>query len=550
MDNLYDAVIVGGGAAGLTAALYLARARYRVLLLEKDQLGGQITITAEVVNYPGIERASGEAITAVMRRQAENFGTEFLTAEVTGLELADPVKTVHTTVGDIKTFGVVLAPGAQPKAVGFRGEEEFKGHGVAYCATCDGEFFTGLDVFVVGGGHSAADEAAFLTTYARHVTVLVRRGEFRCPRGMVERLEQNPKITIRYNTVLEEVAGDSVPRSLHLKDTLTGETTDYQPEAGETFGVFVFVGFTPATAFLEGLVELDEAGYIVTDEHLKTTVDGVYAAGDVRPKHLRQMITAAADGAIAATELERHITALREQTGLVPQPAELARSSGGAAAATEETGPAASGPPATPTATSGRFSPEMRAQLDGVFQQMAAPLELRATLDDRPVSLELKEFLTDLVALTDRLTLTTETGSELAPRVAIWRDGQPTGLAFHGVPGGHEFNSFIIALYNAAGPGQAVDAATQARIDAIDRPTDIKILVSLSCTMCPATVMAAQQIAARNAFVTAEAFDLNHFPHLRQRYSVMSVPCVVVNDEDKVHFGKMNVTQVLDLLGH
>ena len=548
MDNLYDAVIVGGGPAGLTAAIYLARARYRVLLVEKDQLGGQITITAEVVNYPGIETASGEHITSIMRRQAENFGTEFLAAEVTGFDLDGPIKTVRTSAGDLKTFGIVLAPGAQPKGVGFAGEAEFKGHGVAYCATCDGEFFTGLDVLVVGGGHSAADEAAFLTTYARHVTILVRRGEFRCPRSMVERLEQNPKITIRYNTEIAELSGDSVPRSAILRNTVDGTTTEFKPANGETFGVFVFVGFTPATAFLGDLVELDAAGYILTDDALKTNRDGVYAAGDVRPKTLRQMITAASDGAIAATELERHITAMREQTGQVPQPPELARSGAGAGA---QAGAGAEAPAAQSAgATSGRFGPDILAQLQPLFAAMAAPLELRATLDDRPVSAELKDYLTDLVALSDKLSLTTETtGDEFAPCVAVWRDGRPTGLAFHGVPGGHEFQSFVIGLYNAAGPGQALDDATVARINAIDQPTRIKILVSLSCTMCPATVMAAQQVAARNPNVTAEAFDLNHFPQLRQQYSVMSVPGLIVNDDPTIHFGKMNVGQVLDALG-
>jgi thioredoxin reductase (NADPH) len=548
VDNLYDAVIVGGGPAGLTAAIYLARARYRVLVVEKDQIGGQITITAEVVNYPGIERASGEQITSVMRQQADNFGTEFLSAEVTGFDLDGPIKTVRTSAGELKTFGIILAPGAQPKPVGFRGEEEFKGHGVAYCATCDGEFFTGLDVFVVGGGHSAADEAVFLTTYARHITILVRDDVFHCPRSMVERLEQNPKITIRYHTELDELTGDSVPRAARIRDTHDNTATDYQPPAGETFGVFVFVGFTPATGFLGDLVELDADGYIVTDDNLKTRWDGVYAAGDVRPKPLRQMITAASDGAIAATELERHIAAMRDQTGQVPQPAELARSSGGAKDLAGDAGVAAA--TSSASAGSGRFTPEIRAQLEGLFTTMAAPLELRATLDDRPVSAELKEFLTGLVALSDNLSLTTETDSVgFAPSVAVWRDGQPTGIAFHGVPGGHEFNSFVIGLYNAAGPGQPLDEATQARIAAIDTPTAIKVFVSLSCTMCPTTVMAAQQIAANNSLVTAEAFDLNHFPQLRQEYSVMSVPCLIVNDDKQVHFGKMNVAQVLDALG-
>ena len=536
-DNLYDAVIVGGGPAGLSAAIYLGRARYRVLVVEKDKIGGQITITAEVVNYPGIESASGEHITATMRKQALTFGAEFLAAEVTGLDLDSPVKTVSTTAGDLRAFGVVLAPGAQPRTVGFTGEQEFKGHGVAYCATCDGEFFTGLDVFVVGGGLAAAEEAIFLTKYARHVTILVRRDELSCPRSVVEQVEADPNITVRYHTVVEEVHGDSVLRGATLRDTADGTLTHYVPPDGESFGVFVFAGYAPATGFLDGVVELTPDGYIVTDAELKTAVDGVYAAGDVRVKPLRQMVTAAADGAIAATELERHIARMQAETGLVPQAHAPAKP------APEPV------PSAEPGPTSGFLTADMRAQLCSLFAKMARPVELRAALDDRPVSAEVRGFLDEFCAVDDHLSwAVADSADGLTPRVELWCDGRDTGLAFHGVPGGHEFNSFVVGVYNAGGPGQPADDATRARIEAIAEPTDIKVFVSLSCTMCPTTVMSAQRIASLNPLVRAWTYDLNHFPDLRQQYSVMSVPCMVVNDTD-VHFGKMNVEEVLDAIG-
>jgi thioredoxin reductase (NADPH) len=307
--------------------------------------------------------------------------------------------------------------------------------------------------------------------------------------------------------------------------------------------VFVFAGYRPQTEFLAGLVELDEQGHILTDENLKTNHDGIYAAGDVRRKNLRQMVTAAADGAIAATELERYTAAMREQTGLVPQPVSFDGSRTPAAEPVPGAGDSGE------SAQSGPFTAEMRAGLAAVFAKMESPLELRLHLDDRPVSTELKAYMTELVAMTDRLTLSVadEPGPE-APSVAILRGGTPMGMAFHGVPGGHEFNSFVIALYNAAGPGQPLDDASRSRVAAIDEPTNVKVFVSLSCTMCPTTVMAAQQIAALNPNVTAEVYDLNHFPALRQQYSVMSVPCLVVNDVD-VHFGKMPVAEVLDALG-
>lgn len=190
---MYDAVIVGGGPAGLTAALYLARARYRVVVVEKEHFGGQITITAEVVNYPGVARTSGTALTEAMRQQAQSFGAEFLLAEVQSLRMDGDIKTVHTSRGVLKCFGVLLATGAHPRTVGFAGEEEFRGRGVAYCATCDGEFFTGKDVFVVGGGFAAAEESVFLAKYARHVTILLRESDFTCAAAAAEPGAQPPE---------------------------------------------------------------------------------------------------------------------------------------------------------------------------------------------------------------------------------------------------------------------------------------------------------------------------------------------------------------------
>ena len=205
--DLYDVIVIGGGPAGLTAGLYLARARYRVLVVEKDDFGGQITITDEVVNYPGVARASCRELTATMRRQAADFGAEFKTAEVTGLELDGDVKTAHTTRGDLKAFGILVATGANPRRVGFAGEEEYEGRGVTYLATCDGEFFAGREVLVVGGGFAAAEESVFLTKYASRVTILVREDDFTCDASVADEAKRNPKIEVRYRT---ELAGVTV----------------------------------------------------------------------------------------------------------------------------------------------------------------------------------------------------------------------------------------------------------------------------------------------------------------------------------------------------
>ena len=533
LENLYDVVVIGGGPAGLTAALYLARARYRVIVVEKERFGGQITITSEVVNYPGVGSASGAALTETMRRQAEGFGAEFALAEVTGLELDGDIKTVHTTRGDMRCFGVLLATGAHPRQVGFQGESEFRGRGVAYCATCDGEFFTDKDVFVVGGGFAAAEESVFLTKYARHVTILIRGDDFTCAKATADAARKHEKITILTNTVVEEVAGKDALRYLRYRNTQTGEVTEYR---GEGFGVFVFAGYQPATDLIRGLAERNDQGYVITDRTQQTTAPGLYAAGDVCVKPLRQVVTAVGDGALAATELERLAAAMQAKTGLHPVPP-VSRAP-------------ASGQSAPAPAADSLFSADMLAQLQAVFDRMAAPLVLRLALDDTPLSAELQHYMEQLAAQTDKLSVETGAPEEAdhLPCVRVCRaDGTWTGLAFHGVPGGHEFTSFVLGLYNAAGPGQPIDEESRAAAAAIRQPMALQVLVSLSCTMCPELVTAAQRLAAENPQVTAQVYDLNHFPDLRDRYHVMSVPCLVINGET-VSFGKKNIRQLLDLL--
>ena len=534
MKNLYDVIIIGGGPAGLTAALYLARAKYRTLVLEKEKFGGQITITHEVVNYPGVAKTTGEELTETMRRQAESFGAEFMLAEAEHIDMSGDVKTVKTSRGELKAFGILIATGAHPRMVGFKGEADFRGRGVAYCATCDGEFFTGKEVFVVGGGFAAAEEAVFLTKYARHETILVRKDDFSCAASVADGARNHPKITVLTNTEVEEVLGDNTLRAIRYRNNRTGEVTEYRDPKGDNIGVFVFAGYAPATNLVKGIAQLNEQGYVITDRNMKTNVDGLYAAGDVCVKALRQVVTAVGDGALAATELEKYAAAMHRKTGLHPEMPQKQ----------QEEKPQA---PAR-TGSSKLFDDAMLAQLNAVFARMGSKLVLKLHLDEQAVSAELKAYMEELAGLTDKLSLQILSGGEDAPCVKVCReDGSETGLAFHGVPGGHEFTSFVLGLYNAAGPGQALDDAVRAQIKTIG-PKKMQVLVSLSCTMCPDLVTAAQKIAAENENVTAEVYDLTHFPALREKYNVMSVPCLVINDGETVTFGKKNISQLIQIL--
>ncbi|KAA8818952.1 thioredoxin reductase [Bifidobacterium rousetti] len=646
-SDLYDVVVIGGGPAGLTAGLYLARARYRVLVLEKDDFGGQITITNDVVNYPGVGRTTGRALTQTMREQARDFGAEFLSAEATGLDVDGDIKTVHTSRGDLKTFGILIATGASPRKLGFEGEAEYAGRGVAYCATCDGEFFTGKEVLVIGGGFAAAEESVFLTKYASKVTVLVREDDFTCDASVAAEAKNNPKIEVRYGVELKGVtAGQGGLREATILDRASGETETWKPSDGGTFGVFVFAGYVPATSLVRGVVDLDPQGYVVTHDYLETSVPGVYAAGDLRVKNLRQVVTATADGAIAAVELERYAKSMSEKTGLVPPrptasayekaEAEAAKAASGAEGTTPAPAPVKRSVDAAAVASAQRkpgelFSDAIKQQLGVVFGRMTRPVTLALELDDTPLSAELQGFVGEMVALSGgklasvavdaaglitaidgssapaglvvgeplEITLPSATaagaagsgdgssavilptygtlddtgraefdpagllpGARPAVRLCVAGDDGRlvfTGLAFHGVPSGHEFNSFVLGLYNAAGPGQPLDDDLRSRAEAIDKPTDVMILVSLTCTMCPETVLASQRIASLNPNVRAEAYDISHFPELKDQYGAMSVPCIVINrgdgadgaegGEQKVEFGKKSIPQMLALLG-
>ena len=312
MSKIYDVIVLGAGPAGLTAGLYAGRSRLSTLIVEKGQDGGQIAITNEIENYPGqVEGDSGPSLIARMTEQCKHFGVERVSDMIKSVELTGDVKKLVGVKGEYEAKTVIIATGAFPRPIGCKNEGEFVGKGISFCATCDGSFFEDFEVYVVGGGDAAVEEAMYLTKFARKVTIIHRRDELRAAKSIQEKAFKNEKLDFMWNSVVDEVGGDDgILSRMVVKNTKTGEltTVEADPDDG-MFGLFGFIGLLPKSDLFEGVIDMDK-GYIVTDADMHTNIPGVYAAGDIRVKSLRQVVTAAADGAIAAMQAEKYIADL------------------------------------------------------------------------------------------------------------------------------------------------------------------------------------------------------------------------------------------------
>lgn len=305
-NDVLDLIIVGAGPAGLSAAIYAQRALLNTIVLEQEAVGGQVILTSEVDNYPGVPHTDGFTLVDAMKAQAEDLGATIVMENVLRIERNEDETFSVTVPGKVyQAKAVILAGGATPRHAGFAGEEEFGGKGVSYCATCDGMFYRGKQVFVIGGGNSAAEEALFLTRFANKVVVTVRKDHLRAQASVGKQLEENPKVEVRYLTSITKVDGDGMITDVTLRNNETGEET--VESFDNNVGVFVFVGRVPASALVGELVELDANGYVVAGEDMSTSTPGLFVAGDVRQKSLRQIVTAAADGAIAATSVSAYL---------------------------------------------------------------------------------------------------------------------------------------------------------------------------------------------------------------------------------------------------
>lgn len=554
MEKIYDLLILGGGPAGLSAAIYAGRAKLNTLIIEKDELGGQVNKTFEISNYPGARNSNGPKLMGEMRKQAEDFGVNFVSAEVTSVELEGDVKVLKTEQGIFKGRAVVIATGASPRKLGFKGEIEYTGRGVAYCSTCDGEFFDGLEVFVIGAGFAAAEEAMFLTKFATKVTVIAREPEFTCAKSIADKVLAHPKVEVKFNTEILEASGEDMVNYAKFINNQTGETFEYHAKKEDgAFGIFVFVGYAPQSGLFKEHLELDRYGYIITNENMETNKPGVYVAGDLRPKQLRQIVTAVADGAIAATAAEKYVMEQKERLGIkeeeyvekkVAQPKEEVKE--------HDLG--------SVTRQSKLLNDELRAQLKGVLERVEKPVTLVSIIDESNAkSLELRDLIVDIGALSDKLKvelykkgenkeIEEKIHADKYPIVALLdEENNYSGVKFHGVPGGHELNSFILAIYNLGGPGQQLSDEVLEQIKGLDKQTNIKVCVSLSCHLCPDVVVSAQRIAIENKNIETEMLDIANFKALKDQFKVMSVPALIINDE-KIYFGAKKINEILELI--
>lgn len=525
MESIYDVIIIGGGPAGLSAAIYLARAKYSVLIIEKSHLGGQIAISHEVANYPGVGITSGSKLIDTMHKQVKYFGANTVFENVVKINDGN-IKEIHTENNVYKALGIILAMGASPNKVGFLGEDEYKGRGVLYCATCDGAFYTDKEVFVIGGGYAACEESLYLTRYSKKITIIIRKNEFSIKDRIVDEVINHPKINILKNTKVLEVKGDDALNYIKYENIETKEVKEYRLE-NDFFGVFIYAGYIPESSLVSNLVTCDSNGYIITDETKKTNLDGIYAVGDITPKPLKQVISAAYDGVISTIGISKYVDILKKELNIktleVNMNKEIFNENN------DEI-----------------FTSDIVSSLKTLFDKMNENIVLKLFLNNDSKSKELEYYVDNLCKLTSKIKKEKE-NSQISPKVEIYNpNSQKDAVTFYGIPGGHEFSSFMLGVYYMSKPKLDIKEDLYNRIKNIDRKLDIKVNVSLSCINCPSVVSNLYLISSINQNIKTQVIDINIFKEDLEKYNIKSVPAMIINE--KVFFGKKNISELIDII--
>jgi len=539
---------------GLSAGIYMARAKHRTLILEKEKIGGQITLTNEVVNYPGVFKATGEELTKEMAKQAIDFGAEIKMENVISLDLEGDIKKVKTPSAEYQALSVFIATGAHPRKLNFKGEKEYMGKGIAYCATCDGEFFTGKDIFVIGGGFAAAEEAMFLTRFSENVTMIVREEEMTCAETIIDKVKNHtPKIKIHYNTEIKEITGDNLPKRIEFVNNVTNETWEYKNDK-DIFGIFIFAGYIPNTELLKQSnvdITMNNQGYIMVDNNKRTNIPGVYAIGDICEKELRQVVTAVSDGATASTNAEHYINEIHKKYEI---PALFKEKENNIKEEkTKQT---------NTNVSDGKYITEdMKGQLKDLFDSLTKKVVITGNIYDDNTSKELKTMLLEMDNISKNIEIIIEEKQKqentnntcyitLGERL---QDGsiKNVGYKFYGIPGGHEFTAFVVTMYKVFGEKVELNDELISRITNLKGRINVDIVISLTCTKCPDLIMefakVLKEATNNNIEISLNIYDIAFAEEKREKYSILSVPCIIIND-DIVDFGKKDASEIVTLL--
>ena len=533
----------------------MARAKHRTLILEKEKIGGQITLTNEVVNYPGVFKTTGEELTKEMAKQAIDFGAEIKMENVISLNLEGDIKKVKTASAEYQALAIFIATGAQPRKLNFKGEKEYMGKGIAYCATCDGEFFTGKDIFVIGGGFAAAEEAMFLTRFSENVTMIVREEEMTCAETIIDKVKNHtPKIKIYYNTEIKEITGDNLPKRIEFVNNVTNETWEYKNDK-DIFGIFIFAGYIPNTELLKQSdidLTMNNQGYIVVDNNKRTNIPGVYAIGDICEKELRQVVTAVSDGATASTNAEHYINEIHKKYKIPSLFKEKENN-----IKKEET------PKQTNTnVNDGKYITEdMKGQLKNLFDSLTKKIVITGNIYDDDTSKELKTMLLEMDNISKNIEIIIEEKQKQENRnntcyITLGerlQDGsiKNVGYKFYGIPGGHEFTAFVVTIYKVFGEKVELNDELITRIKSLKGKITADIVISLTCTKCPDLIMefakVLKEATNNNIDISLNIYDIAFAEEKREKYSILSVPCIIIND-DIVDFGKKDASEIVTLL--
>lgn len=535
MSKIYDAIIIGGGPAGLTSGIYGGRAKLNILIIEKDNLGGQISLTEEVINYPGILKITGSKLMENMREQAKNFGVNFIKDKVIKIDFANKIKKVITEQGEYEGYNIIIASGLIHKELNFRGEKEYRGRGISYCSICDGEFFIDKDIFVIGAGFAACEEALYLTRYGKKVYIIAREPEFTCSKTIGDKVFANNKIEVMFNSEILEVSGDNLIRKVKIKNNINDEIKEYSSTDNENIGVFIFVGQKPETEIYKNQIKLDKDGYIVTDELMRTNIDKVFAVGDIRKKSLRQVVTAVADGAIAINQVEEKNQDSEElvekfedkKTEIIEETKKL-----------------------------NLFSDEMIKVLKENLKNISNKVELILVKSSKEEeNRNILEFINEFQQITNKVQFNIlEADNEVIDKKLLerlpaffFKKNNDIKIKYSTVPLGQELESFIGAINEIYGEKVEVRENLLNRIKKIDKKINVKIGVSLKCTRCPQTVKVNQIIANNNDNINLEIIDVVTHKNFKTKYDIVGVPAMVINDNN-LYFGQMSLEEMIEII--